>query len=141
MVTSPKNRKKTPMSDDHKAALARGREEGAAVRRYLEALESSKPARGRKRTPESISKRLAAIEEQIPYAGSLQYLQLLQEQSDLEAELARGDQGTDIAAIEEQFVKVAASYGDRKHLAYSTWRTAGVSADVLRRAGIARTRG
>ena len=50
---------KRPMSDDHKAALAAGRNEGRAVRRYLEALEAHKPKRGRKRTPESIQKRLA----------------------------------------------------------------------------------
>ena len=36
------------MSADHKAALAKGREEGRIVRRYLEALESNRPRRGRK---------------------------------------------------------------------------------------------
>ena len=54
------------MSDSHKAALALGRDEGRSVRRYLEALEAHKPRRGRKRTPESIKKRLAAIEAQLP---------------------------------------------------------------------------
>ncbi len=44
------------MSAEHKAALAKGREEGRAVRRYLEALEEQRPRRGRKRTPESIKK-------------------------------------------------------------------------------------
>ncbi len=47
--TPPKSRKKTPMSADHKAALAKGRRRGRIVRRYLEALESTKPRRGRKR--------------------------------------------------------------------------------------------
>ena len=51
------------MSDSHKAALAEGREQGRAVRRYLEALEAHKPKRGRKRTPDSVQKRLAAIDE------------------------------------------------------------------------------
>ena len=32
-----------PMTTQHKAALAKGREEGLAVRRYFEALESSRP--------------------------------------------------------------------------------------------------
>jgi len=36
------------MSSGHKAALARGRAESATVRHYLEALETSKPKRGRK---------------------------------------------------------------------------------------------
>ena len=53
------------MSDTHKAALAEGREQGRAVRRYLEALEAHKPRRGRKRTPESMEKRLAAIEDDV----------------------------------------------------------------------------
>ena len=44
------------MSDAHKAALATGRVEGKIVRDYLEALRANKPARGRKRTPESIAK-------------------------------------------------------------------------------------
>ena len=44
------------MSDEHKAALAEGREQGRVVRRYLEALESSRPKRGRRRTPETITK-------------------------------------------------------------------------------------
>ena len=35
------------MSEEHKAALAEGREQGRVVRRYLEALESQRPKRGR----------------------------------------------------------------------------------------------
>lgn len=38
------------MSDEHKAALAEGRDQGRAVRRYLDALEQHRPKRGRKRT-------------------------------------------------------------------------------------------
>jgi hypothetical protein len=41
---------KRAMSKQHKAALAVGRAEGLAVRRYLDALEAHKPKRGRKRT-------------------------------------------------------------------------------------------
>ena len=47
------------MTDEHKAALRRGRSEGRVVRDYLEGLRATKPKRGRKRTPESINKRLA----------------------------------------------------------------------------------
>ena len=56
-------RGKAPMSAAHKEALAVGREEGRAVRRYLEALEAHKPKRGRKRSAETIQKRLDQIEE------------------------------------------------------------------------------
>src|SRR3712207_412101 len=75
------------MSDEHKAALAEGREQGRVVRRYLEALESHRPKRGRKRTPESITKRLAAIDEQLAAADPLNRLHLVQERLDLEREL------------------------------------------------------
>ena len=53
------------MSDEHKAALAQGRSEGKAVRDYLEALRANKPKRGRKRTADSIKKRLAAIDAEL----------------------------------------------------------------------------
>ncbi|MHB1534624.1 MAG: hypothetical protein ACYC1D_08440 [Acidimicrobiales bacterium] len=42
--------------------------------------------------------------------------------------------------LETAFVKVASGYSERKGLSYAAWREAGVSADVLRRAGIRRTR-
>ncbi len=129
-----------PMSSGHKAALARGRAESATVRHYLEALETSKPKRGRKRTPASIDKRLATIESQLAGADALTRLHLLQEQKDLMEERSRVDQVKDLTALEKQFIKVAKTYGDRKGITYSTWRAAGVSAAVLQKAEISRAR-
>ena len=60
------------MTTEHKQALADGRAEGRAVKSYLDALEQQKPRRGRKRTPDSIAKRLTAIEKQLADASSLQ---------------------------------------------------------------------
>src|SRR3546814_18303252 len=74
-------RKRSPMSDEHKAALAEGRNQGRAVRRYLEALEAHTPKRGRKRTAESIQKRLAAIDADLAHADQLQRVQLFQQQT------------------------------------------------------------
>jgi hypothetical protein len=128
------------MSADHKAALAKGRQEGLAVRRYLEALESSKPKRGRKRTPASIDRRLAAIDAQLAEAEPLTKLHLLQEKKDLADERLQLSDVQDISALEKQFVKVAKSYGLRKGISYGTWRSAGVSAAVLQRAGVSRAR-
>src|SRR2546426_2494906 len=88
MPAKPK-RSRTPMSDSHKAALAEGREQGRAVRRYLEALEAHRPKRGRKRTPASIKKRLAAIEERLADADPLARPPLLEERMNLQRELAR----------------------------------------------------
>jgi hypothetical protein len=137
MAASEKEPKK-PMSAEHKEALARGREEGRAVRLYLEAIEEQKPRPGRRRTPESISRRLDTVKEKLSGADALTRLNLLQERSDLEAELARAGGGEDIADLEAKFLKVAKSYGDRKSIGYSAWRAIGVEAEVLERAGITR---
>ncbi len=126
------------MSDSHKAALAEGREQGRAVRRYLEALEAHKPKRGRKRTPESVQKRLAAIDEKLLEADALTRLHLVQERMNLEQELAAADNGVDLKELEDQFVAAAAPYGARKGITYAAWRQLGVDPSVLRRAGIKR---
>jgi hypothetical protein len=128
------------MSAEHKAALAKGREEGLVVRRYLEGLESSRPRRGRRRTPAAIEKRLKALEPQIAAADPHSRLLLLQQREDLEKELNRAGETQDLPALEKQFVKVAKSYGERKGISYGTWRATGVSAAVLAEAGIPRTR-
>src|SRR6202046_3078737 len=99
-----------PMSSGHKAALARGRSESASVRHYLEALETSKPKRGRKRTPASIDRRLGAIESQLAAADPLSRLHLLQEQKDLNDERSRVAQVKDLSALEKQFIRVAKAY-------------------------------
>ena len=126
------------MTDSHKAALERGRAEGRVVRDYLEALRSNKPKRGRKRTADSINKRLAAIDNELPGASAIEELQLIQERRDLNAELASLGSGVDVGEIEESFVSVAKGYGDRKGISYASWRDVGVSAATLKRAGISR---
>jgi hypothetical protein len=129
---------KNPMSDDHKAALAQGRTEGRAVREYLESLRANKPRRGRRRTKESITKRLAAIESELATADALNELKLRQERKDLEQELETKSSVTDHSAREAAFVKVAKSYSSRQGISYTTWREMGVDAAVLSKAGITR---
>jgi len=126
------------MSDAHKQALAEGREQGRAVRQYLEALEAHKPKRGRKRTPDSIQKRLATIEERVGSADPLARLQLVQERMDLQRELAASQQKVDLSALEKDFVGAARAYGDRKGITYAAWRESGVDPAVLKKAGIGR---
>ena len=140
MVKTKAPTERKPMSNGHKAALARGRAESASVRHYLEALETSKPKRGRKRTPASIDKRLVAIDGQLASADALTKLHLLQEQKDLTDERSRVAKVKDLSALEKQFIKVADGYGKRKGISYGTWRAAGVSATVLQAAGISRSR-
>ena len=126
------------MSDAHKQALAEGREQGRAVRQYLEALEAHKPKRGRKRTPDSIQKRLRTIEERVGGADPLTRLQLVQERMDLQRELAAGQQKVDLSALEKEFCGAARAYGDRKGITYAAWRELGVDPAVLKKAGIGR---
>lgn len=131
-------RTRTPMSDDHKAALAEGRNQGRAVRRYLEALEAHKPKRGRKRTSESMKKRLDRIDAELANADALKRLQLIQERLDLTAELQAADTKVDLTGLEKEFVSAAAAYSARKGISYAAWRELGVEASVLKRAGISR---
>ena len=126
------------MSDSHKAALAEGREQGRAVRRYLEAIEAHKPKRGRKRTQESMQKRLSAVEDRIASADPLTRLHLAQERMDLMRELSTSDNGVNLQELEDAFVASAEPYGRRKGITYGAWREAGVDPSVLRRAGIRR---
>lgn len=126
------------MSDEHKQALAVGRDQGRAVRRYLEALEAHRPKRGRKRTPDSIERRLRVIEERLAAADPLTRLQLVQERMDLQEELSSKSETVDLSSIEADFVAAARDYGDRKGISYGAWREAGVDAAVLKRAGIRR---
>ncbi len=126
------------MTDDHKAALAEGRTQGRAVRAYLEALESSKPKRGRKRTPESVAKCLEAVEAQLPDADPVKRLQLVQERLDLQAELATKDDAVDLEAVEKGFTAAAKGYSERKGISYAAWREIGVPAATLKAAGVTR---
>ena len=127
------------MTDEHKAALAEGREQGRVVRRYLETLESHRPKRGRKRTPETIAKRLASIDERLADADPLSRLHLVQERMDLQHQLEGDDgRGVDISALEAQFIEVASAYSDRKGITYEAWREIGVEPRVLKAAGIGR---
>jgi hypothetical protein len=137
-MTAAKKGAKGPLTDSHKAALAEGRSQGRAVRRYLEALDAHKPKRGRKRTPESIRKRLERIDAEVAEAEPLKRLQLIQERLDLKDELERSETTVDLSSLEAEFVAAAKDYSDRKGISYAAWRELGVSAATLKAAGIGR---
>lgn len=129
------------MSDAHKAALAEGRAQGRAVRNYLEALEAHKPKRGRKRTPDSIAKRIDKIEAELAEADPVRRLTLTQERLDLAAELDSSTESVDLEALEAAFVESAKTYAERKGISYAAFRAVGVPASILRAAGIPRSQG
>ena len=141
MATPAKARKATKkkaITKQHKDAMAVGRTQGAAVRRYLEALEENKPKRGRKRSPEAMKKRLAQVDEELKAASGLDRVHLTQERINLERHLAAASATVDLSALEKEFIASAAEYGRRKGLSYAAWRASGVSAEVLAKAGISR---
>lgn len=128
------------MSDEHKAAIAAGRVEAAAVRDYLEALESSRPRRGRQVSAETLAERRAGIDAGLDSGDlkPLKRLELMQNRRDIDAALAAIAEEPDMSSVEAGFVEHAAAYGQRKGIAYATWREAGVPAELLTRAGISR---
>ncbi|HPU38411.1 MAG TPA: hypothetical protein PLS63_02470 [Microthrixaceae bacterium] len=136
--------KKRVVSDEHKAAMAAGRTESRAVKNYLEGLELTKPKRGRRRTEENVAARLEAVTDELDAnPDPMTRLSLTQEQMNLTKELdgMQTSVDVDMEALEEAFVAAAADYSDRKGISYGAWRKIGVSAEVLKAAGVSRTRG
>src|SRR5918992_5761565 len=112
-------RKKRTVTDSHKAAMAKGRSESRAIAAYLEALESHRPKRGRKRTPESIDKRLTTIDSSLESASPVKRLSLIQERIDLLKERESLGAKVDLSGLEDEFVTAAKSYGQRKGISYA----------------------
>lgn len=135
MATKPK---KTQMSSAHKKALAEGRSEGRIIRDYLEVVEATKPRRGRRRTPESIARRLTLINQELKTADPVTKVRLIQERLDLRTELAGMKTKAEVAAAESRFVKVAKRFSQRNNITFDAWREFGVAPSVLKRAGIER---
>jgi hypothetical protein len=133
-----KSKRQPALTAAHKEALAAGREQSRAIRNYLDALDKNRPKRGRKRTPDSIKKRLAAIDTSLSEATGLKKLELVQERINLQREAEQLDTKVDLSALEKAFVDVAKGYSKRKGITYGAWREVGVSSDVLKRAGISR---
>lgn len=128
------------MSDDHKAALAKGRTQGRAVRAYLAALDVDRKP-GRRLDRETIEARTAEVQGRIDAEPDpAKRVELIQRRLDLEAQLVDLETEPDLGALEDGFVDAAAEYSERKGIGYSAWREAGVPAAVLKRAGIRRTR-
>lgn len=118
---------RSQMSDEHRA-----------VQRYLEALDSGRSARGRLRTPVAITARLHRIDEELALADDKGRLALVEERLQLLDQLSAQTDPDLMAQLEEDFIRVARSYGERKGISWAAWREAGVPARVLAAAGIPR---
>ena len=100
-----------------------------AVRHYLDALRMGGELRARHPSRRSTGRRLAELEVELPHVPPMRRLHLVQEREDL---LARSR----AFAVEDAFVEVARTYSRRHGISFATWREMGVSATVLRRAGL-----
>ena len=131
---------KKQMSDEHKAALAKGRAQGRAVRDYLEAIEEgSKP--GRRLSPDEMRAKVESLHQQIEDEdNAAKRVELIQKRLDYEERLSKTEDAVDLEALEAAFVESAAEYSERKGISYTAWREAGVPAAVLKQAGVPRTR-
>lgn len=128
------------MTDEHKAALAKGREQGRAVRDYLAALETDRKS-GRRMDRPTIEGRIADVQSRVdaePHPAKR--VELIQKRLDLEERLVGLQDEPDLEALEDAFVDAAADYSERRGISYSAWREAGVPAAALKRAGVKRTR-
>lgn len=127
------------MSAEHKAAIKKGRQEATAVKKYLTALGGSG---GRRTSRERLEAKAARVDEALASESNpLKHLDLLQEKIDTEKALSTYNDAPDVGELEREFLKVAKTYSERKGISYKAWRTVGVSAPVLKAAGIKRTRG
>jgi len=128
------------MTNEHKEKLAVGRNESRVINRYLEAIVAGKGKRGRKRTAESISMQIVRLDKEIVTAGAVQRLELTQKRFDLVAERERLNARVDLTSVEKDFIKIAKTYAKRNGIGYAAFREMGVSADVLKAAGICRAK-
>jgi hypothetical protein len=128
------------MSEEHKAAIARGRRESKAIKAYLEAI-SIPNRKGRPVTPESLEARIIALDQRIQSeANPLARVDLIQARIDAHTALDEMTAVVDLDALEQGFVEHAAAYSERKGITWPAWREAGVPAAVLKAAGVERTR-
>ena len=126
------------MSDDHKAALARGRREAAAIKRYLEALEQRRP--GRPITRATLQAKLDQVNARVAEEPDpLKRVDLVQMRIDTDRRIESFTED-DFTALEADFVLHAGSYSARRGISYTAWREIGVPASLLKRAGVPRTR-
>ena len=135
-MDSPDGRKGRPVTPEHKAAMIQGRTETRIVRHYLEALEGTQRPRGRRRSKETLEQKLADVEAELGTTSAVSRLRLLQERIDLQKALESVEQNVNIEELEEAFIEVASGWSERNGISYQAWRELGVSAKVLRAAGV-----
>lgn len=104
--------------------------EAGIINRYLKAVESQHDLRA---GAASIQTQIDRISDRLAHntLTGVQRLDLVVRHQVLVQQLSAYD-----AELEEEFVAIAKEWGERRGATYASWRTMGVSPDVLERAGI-----
>jgi hypothetical protein len=99
--------------------------------------------RGRKVSKSALIERLAEARARAKAATGVDKVLAAQDVRDLQTRIANMNDasGSDIKSLEAAFVKIAKRFGENRGIGYGAWRDAGVPATVLKKAGVARTRG
>jgi hypothetical protein len=142
MTNTNKHQKSALTENDRVNLKAVGniRTETAIVRRYLSALNEEKPRRGRRKTAESVQRRMDYIRANLADANPLTKVHLHQELIDCKKELEQLKDKNKVASLERDFIQIVKNYSLRKSIGYTAWRASGVSASVLKKAGITRAK-
>lgn len=131
--------KKSGMSAEHKAALAKGRAQSKAVRDYLHMLE--RDGRRSSLSADQLESKIHQVESKIQEEGDpIKRVELVQKRLDYEEQLREAQDSEDPKELEKAFVKAAKEYSERKGITYPAWREVGVPAAALKAAGIPQKR-
>ena len=127
------------MTDEHKAALAKGRRQARAVKNYLSALEQDGRSKGRL-DEDALKERIERLDAEIEdEEAPAKRVELIQKRLDYEQRLEALKDSPDMDELESEFVDAVKEYSERKGISYMAWREAGVPAAVLRDAGMPRS--
>lgn len=105
------------------------------MRRYLQAL-NVHGRDGAGHTPESMQRRIEAIDAELAIAVPAAKVRLIEERMDLYAQLKAVARIGSLEELEQEFVSAAGSYSLRNGITYEAWREVGVDDSVLARAGL-----
>ena len=133
-------KKKSGMSAEHKAALAKGRAQSKAVRDYLRMLEQD-GRRSSNMSADQLNAKIHELQTRIDETEDpARRVELIQRRIDLEEHLGSVEEAPDPDALEKNFIDAAKEYSERKGISYPAWRELGVPAATLKAAGVPRTR-
>lgn len=132
------DRRQITLSNERKEAMAIGRAQTQIVRDYIGAIARQEASKNRGRlNPEKLKGRiLEAAQLFQTETDPIRKLDLLKKQREWTEKLQQWRDTEITPELEQAFIDVAADYADRNGYSYTDFRALGVTAAVLRQAGI-----